>query len=72
MTGCTLIPATRYSTLRQQDGVKCALYQFDRSVRDQKLMMRDLENYGDQYHYCLDLKWKSPISFFETTFNLLE
>ena len=50
MTGSTLIPATRDSTLRQRDRANCAVYQFDRSVRDQKLMMRDLDKYGDQYH----------------------
>ena len=53
MTGCTLIPATRDSTLRQRDRANCAVYQFDRSVRDQKLIMRDLDKYGDQYHYSL-------------------
>ena len=37
-------------SLRQRDRANCALYQFDRSVRDQQLMMRDLEKYGDQYH----------------------
>ena len=51
MTGCTLIPATRDSTLRQRDRANCAVYQFDRSVRDQKLIMRDLEKNGYLYHY---------------------
>ena len=49
----TGFPATPDSTLRQRDRANCALYQFDRSVTNQKLMMRDLEKNGDLYHYNL-------------------
>ena len=51
MTGSKLIPSTRDSTLRQRDRANWVLYQFDQSVTDQKLMMRDLEKNGDLYHY---------------------
>ena len=47
---CKLIPAIRDSTVRQRDRANCALYQFDRSVTDRKLMIRDPEKNGDQHH----------------------
>ena len=46
MTGGTIIPTTCDSTFRQQERANCALYQFDQSVTDQKLMIR---NVGGQW-----------------------
>ena len=49
MTGSTLIPTTRDSTLRQQDRANCELYQFNRSKTDQKLIMSEIYD-GGQGH----------------------